>query len=273
MSAISTPHIGMSQAAVRLGERVIFQNLSFSVQQGEILAILGPNGRGKTTLLKALLGSQRLHDGQRHAPPVIGYVPQYQYGSENHCCLDVVLMARAARLSMFSLPSSRDRERAWNALNQVGATRYAERLFGSLSGGERQLVLLARALATGANVLVLDEPASALDLANQDLLLSVLFELRRARSHSVIFTTHHPQHALYLADQVLLMHTEDEIKFGPADELLSEAELSRLYNVRLRRVAVQTGEHHQSTICPVFGLREPQQFSFSPSTEQRYPNE
>lgn len=259
MQTVFTSHLSLTGACVRFGERVIFQDLSFNVQKGETLAILGPNGCGKTTLLKALLGSQRLDQGQRQVPHLIGYVPQYQYGSENHCCLDVVLMARAALLPMFSLPSQRDRKLALEALEKVGGGHFAYRLYGSLSGGERQLVLLARALATGAEVLILDEPASALDLANQDLLLSVLFELRRVRSHSILFTTHHPQHALHLADKVLLMHTNDQIKFGPADELLTESELSRLYNVRLRRLMVQTGEHFQSTICPVFGIREPDQ--------------
>ncbi|WP_438886858.1 ATP-binding cassette domain-containing protein, partial [Bacillus cereus group sp. Bce002] len=86
------------------------------------------------------------------------------------------------------------RKLALEALEKVGGGHFAYRLYGSLSGGGRQLVLLARALATGAEVLILDEPASALDLANQDLLLNVLFELRRVRSHSVVFTTHHPQH-------------------------------------------------------------------------------
>ena len=93
MQTVFTSHLSLTGACVRFSERVIFQDLSFNVQKGETLAILGPNGRGKTTLLKALLGSQRLDQGQRQVPHLIGYVPQYQYGSENHCCLDVVLMA------------------------------------------------------------------------------------------------------------------------------------------------------------------------------------
>lgn len=246
-------HVRMTGAEVRFGARTIFSDLSFAVQKGETLAILGPNGRGKTTLLKSLLGSQRLVRGQREVPRLIGYVPQYQQGSENHSCLDVVLMARAALLGMFSLPSRRDRMLSLEALERVGGGAFATRLYGTLSGGERQIVLLARALATGADLLVLDEPASALDLANQDLLLGVLAGLRRQRSHSVIFTTHQPQHALYLADKALLMHA-DAVRFGTADEVLTEAELSRLYNVTLRRMTVQAGAHCQSTVCPIFGL-------------------
>ena len=137
MQTVFTSHLSLTGACVRFSERVIFQDLSFNVQKGETLAILGPNGRGKTTLLKALLGSQRLDQGQRQVPHLIGYVPQYQYGSENHCCLDVVLMARAALLPMFSLPSQRDRKLALEALEKVGGGHFAYRLYGSLSGGER----------------------------------------------------------------------------------------------------------------------------------------
>lgn len=256
MNEIKTAHVSMEQAEVRFGSRVVFENLSFNINKGEIMAILGPNGRGKTTLLKTLIGTQPLVRGQRKIPQLIGYVPQYQQGSEEHRSLDVVLMARASLLSMFSLPTRRDQRRAFEALEQVGAGHLANQRFGSLSGGERQLVLLARALATGAELLILDEPASALDLANQDLLLSVLHDLRSERSHSVIFTTHDPQHALYLGDKVLLMHEKDEIRFGSADKLLSEAELSRLYKIRLRRIQMQDGEHSQSTVCPIFGLKK-----------------
>lgn len=254
-TADHTLHVHMSQAEVRFGTRTIFRDLSFAICKGETMAILGPNGRGKTTLLKSLLGSQRLAQGQRSVPKLIGYVPQHQHGSENHQCIDVVLMARAALLPMFSLPSRHDQELALQALDRVGAAHLAQRYYGSLSGGERQIVLLARALATGADLLILDEPAAALDLANQDLLLGVLFELRRQRSHTVIFTTHHPQHALYLADKALLMHANEKIRFGLANELLTEAELSRLYNVTLRRIMIKTGEHQQNAICPLFGLR------------------
>lgn len=249
-----SPHVRVTDAEVRFGSQVVFSDLNFTMQKGETMAILGPNGRGKTTLLKSLLGSQKLTRGLLQLPSQIGYVPQHQHGSEDYSCLDVVLMARVAQLGMFSLPSKRDRVMALEALERVGAGAFAERLFGTLSGGERQIVLLARALATGTDLLILDEPAAALDLANQDLLLNVLNELKRERSHSVILTTHHPQHAIYLADKALLMHAET-ILFGRADEVLTEAELSRLYDITLCRLTINSGSNYQSTACPIFGLR------------------
>ncbi len=118
-------------------------------------------------------------------------------------------------------------------------------------------------------MLILDEPAAALDLANQDLLLGVLYQLRQTRSHSIIFTTHHPQHALYLADKALLMHANAPVVFGAADDVLTEAQLTQLYNITLRRLAVQVGDFQQHTVCPIFGLRELQEWADEPKPQTK----
>ena len=144
-----------------------------------------------------------------------------------------------------------DEAAALSALATVGAERFAERPFGQLSGGERQIVLLARALATEAKVLVLDEPAASLDLANQDLLLGVLMRLRQARGHTIVFTTHHPQHGLFLADRALMMHAGDEVRYGRASEMMTDAELARLYGVPFSRHAAGPGR--TDIVSPIFG--------------------
>ena len=246
--------ISLDSAGVRRGDRWIFRNVTFDLPAGDVLVILGCNGRGKTTLLRALLGTLKLDEGKRVMPGVVGYVPQYQHGGDQHRCLDIVMMARAATLGLFGLPGRADHVAAEAALSLVGAEAFRDRLFGHLSGGERQIVLLARALATEANVLVLDEPAASLDLANQDLLLGVLQRLQKARTHTIVFTTHHPQHGLFLADKALMMHAGQETLFGPADEVMSDKELSRLYGVPFCRMPINDGRSCRQAVCPMFGL-------------------
>lgn len=243
--------IALSNAGMRRGPRWIFRNVSFDLPDGEVLAILGCNGRGKTTLLRTLLGSLGLSEGTRTMPSVVGYVPQAQGGGDQHRCLDIVMMGRAGRLGLFGLPGKADEAAALSALATVGASQFAERPFGHLSGGERQIVLLARALATEAKVLVLDEPAASLDLANQDLLLGVLMRLRQARSHTIVFTTHHPQHGLILADRALMMHAGDEVLYGPTADMMTDGELARLYGVPFVRHSGAVDR--PDIVSPIFG--------------------
>ncbi|MGO1164497.1 ABC transporter ATP-binding protein [Brucella sp. C7-11G] len=243
--------ISLCNAGFKRGGRWIFRHVSFDLSEGEALVILGCNGRGKTTLLRALLGSLQLTEGTCSMPRIVGYVPQSQNGGEQHRCLDIVTMARAGRLGLFSLPGKADEAAALEALAAVGAERFAERPFGHLSGGEKQIVLLARALATEAKILLLDEPAASLDLANQDLLLGVLMRLRQARSHTIIFTTHHPQHGLFLADRVLMMHTGEEVRYGTISDMMTDSELTRLYGVPFARHSPGIGQ--PDVISPIFG--------------------
>lgn len=232
--------IGLGNAGVRFGGRWIFRNLDLAVAAGTSLALLGPNGRGKTTLIRALIGTQKLDEGTRQAPAVIGYVPQI--GSPMaYAVLDMVVMGRAQALGVFGSPSAEDYAAARDALETVGLSDLAARMFSEISGGERQLVLLARALATGARTIVLDEPSSALDLANQHRLLGILNDLRREGGYTIIFSTHLPQHALHASDETLLMMSHGEIRRGLTDAVLTEANLERTYQVPVRRVAMPDG--------------------------------
>lgn len=249
--------IGLNQASVAFGQRTLFKDVSFSVPVGRSMAILGPNGRGKTTLLRALLGFQPLASGKRHAPKVAGYVPQHGASQAKLSGLDVVVMGRAVQLGLFGQPSAADREAAEAALVQVGACGLANLRYDRMSGGQRQMVLIARALATGSPVLVFDEPTSALDLGNQAKTLELLDTLRLRRDFAIIFTTHDPNHALAASDDVLLMMPGGGEIHGPVSQMIEPDKLSELYGVPMRWVDVNgpTGETRRA-ILPAFSGTE-----------------
>lgn len=236
------------------GERWQFRELDFDLRAGEITAILGPNGRGKSTLLRVLAGLLKPTSGFAECNPRTGVVPQEFLGTFPYSVLDVVLMGRARHIALFGSPRAGDVETAMAALHATGMTDYAARSIGSLSGGERQLVLIARALAGENDVLLLDEPASALDLKNQDTVLSLLGELADTQKLAIAFTTHQPNHATAVADNVLLMLPHTQTLFGATDEVMTEANLEALYGVPVRAARLR-GEREETAFVPLFRQR------------------
>lgn len=230
----------------------IFRHHSLTLGAGEIAAIIGPNGRGKTTLIKTILGLHKANEGRIELGTQAAYVPQHSGASFPYPVRDAVVMGRARHIKTFRSPSRSDYRQADAALERLGITEFAQRPITELSGGERQLVLIARAIVSESRLIVLDEPASALDYRNQQTILQVLRSLSRDDGIAILFTTHMPQHAQVLADRVLLMKDWDQYQYGRSDEVLTETHLSALYGIDIRALAFDhQGQAHQ-TVVPVF---------------------
>jgi iron complex transport system ATP-binding protein len=222
-------------------DRVVGRALNVALEQGEVLALLGPNGGGKTTLLKTLLGILAPQQGEvaidgralatvplRERARLIAYVPQVHMPTFAFTVESVVLMGRTSHGNLFSRPSAHDRMVAARMLEQFGIANLAARPYTMISGGERQLVLLARALAQEPQFVVLDEPTASLDFGNQG---KVMREIRAlaAAGHGVLFTTHDPNHALRAADRAYLLRAGERIAEGAVGSVLTRAQLEALY--------------------------------------------
>jgi len=232
--------------------QTVLQGYRGELERGKVLAVLGPNGCGKTTLLKLLIGALTPREGSLRVKGRVAFVPQLFQVSFPYSVLDMVLMGRAHRVGLFSSPSAKDEKAALEALDKLGLAGLAGRPFEELSGGQRQLVIFARALATEAGILVLDEPTSALDLRNQGIMLEWIRRLSRAEGLSVVITTHHPHHAHAVADTTMLMMGSQESLCGPTDEVVTEENLLRLYGVVLKRVQCEVAGTSFDTFVPVY---------------------
>lgn len=225
------------------GRSIIGGGLTLDLAKGETLALLGPNGSGKTTLFKTVLGllpalggrvlvegadSAGWSPGQRAR--IFGYVPQSSPGFFPFSVAEVVLMGRTARLGPFAAPAAKDRAVAAAMLERLGIAHLAERDFPRISGGERQLVLIARALAQEPAILVLDEPTASLDFGNQRLILDTVRRLS-GQGLSIVLSTHHPDEAFAVANKAALLRAGALLAAGPVPATLTEDSLTALYGV------------------------------------------
>ena len=229
------------------GREWIFRGVSFRVVPGSVTAVLGPNGRGKTTLVRCAAGLLKPQEGAVRPDGVVGYVSQARGSSFAFRVLDMVLMGRVRQIHVFGTPSRDDRVAALDAMERVGIVHLRDRQFPTLSGGEQQLVLIARAIASESPILALDEPTTGLDLRNQAQILSLLRKLV-TDGMSVLLTTHHPDHALYLADSVVLMMGPNDVRTGAAGDMLTDIALSALYDIEVQTLGYRQNGMDQRAI-------------------------
>lgn len=229
----------------------IFSDISFSIYRGDVLCILGPNGTGKTTLIKCLNGLHEVNSGEilingenmkklsfKEISRHIGYIPQSHVPSFPFKVLDVVLMGRAPYLNLSDSPKKEDMEIALNSLKTLGIEKLKDKEYTNLSGGERQLVFLARVLCQKPDILILDEPTSHLDFGNQIKLLEIIDNLAKT-GLSIIMSSHFPDHAFLSSTKVAIMKDRRFIDFGTPDDVVCEENLRKAYSIDVRLIELE----------------------------------
>lgn len=221
----------------------VLQGISFTAESGDFLSVLGANGAGKSTLFRCLLGGLTDYTGaieldgrdvrtlsRRETAEHIAYIPQIHRPTFGYSVLDTTLMGLTRQLSPFRSPTPEMEKHAMDALEQMGVAQLAERNFATLSGGEQQLVLIARALCQQSDILVMDEPTSSLDYGNQLRVLERVRLLAR-QGYTVLLSTHDPQHALRFSQKVLALSSGQVAADGCTADVLTPELLRRLYGV------------------------------------------
>lgn len=252
----------LDSVACSYDAKEVVKDVSFTLEAGDVMCLLGANGSGKTTLFRAILhflpltrgevyieGETIAHWSRRRLARAIAYVPQAHTPPFAFKVRDVVLMARTAHMNSMGTATRHDYEIVDQSLDSLGIMNLAEKEYTQLSGGERQMVLVARALAQEAKLLVMDEPASSLDFGNQ---IRMLTEVKRLseRGVSVLITTHSPNHAFLCASKVAVMKAGRLLACGEPDLVMTSSRLEEAYGVPLEVVDIGNGNR---TCVPLSG--------------------
>ncbi|MGZ7116139.1 MAG: ABC transporter ATP-binding protein [Methanobacterium sp.] len=230
------------------GNDNIFEDINFEVDKGNVFCILGANGTGKTTLIKCLNGLMKLNSGKvllngqdiysfNHSKIAknIGYIPQIHNSTFPFTILDVVLMGRAPHIDTFSSPSKKDIEIAEDSLKSLNIYHMKDKPYTEISGGEKQLVFIARVLAQEPSVLLLDEPTSHLDFGNQIRTLNIIEKLAN-NGLSVIMSSHFPDHAFISANKVAIIKGTEFIDIGTPEDVITEENMEKAYGIKVKIV-------------------------------------
>jgi iron complex transport system ATP-binding protein len=261
--------IKISNATFAYDKADVFRDISLEINEGEIFCLFGPNGCGKSTLIQCILGILNLKSGiitlrgqdvSTMKPQMVAkeaaYIPQVHDKPFPFKVIDVVMMGRTAYTGMFSLPGSEDRKIAEEALERVGISHFRDRPYTQLSGGETQLVLVARALAQQTPVLIMDEPTAHLDFRNELAFLETTVRLVQSTGITVIMATHSPNHALYfegrtIKTRVALMNNEQVVFQGTPSAVLTVENMASTFNIESKVLAYTWEEQQMMQIVPL----------------------
>ena len=243
------------------GKQKVLKGISFCMEKGEFVCVLGANGCGKTTLLKSILAFLTPQHGQvllygkdihqmdeRERARKIAYIPQYHTPPFPFTVRDVVLMGRTPHLSRICRPTEKDCRIADESMERLGIAHYANKSYTALSGGQRQMVVIARALAQQPDLLIMDEPTASLDFGNQYLVLAQVKKLAR-EGMGGLMVTHNPDHAFYCADRIIAMEDGKILSMGDAGKVINEAVMKAVYHMPVKVRSVSLGEGLDATIC------------------------
>ncbi len=249
-------------------QELILKEISFTLAPGELLAVLGPNGAGKTTLLRCLMGLKKWHSGQTllngvdaaTIPPRrfwqrAAYVPQAKGVFTSLTAGDMILLGCTNRLGRFAVPGAAERRRVRKVAGDLGITRLLPEKCTEISGGELQMVLIARALVAEPELLILDEPEGGLDFKNQLIILDILSSLT-AGGLSCIFNTHDPAHALMRAHKALLLQRDGTALYGPAGQVLTEENIRSSFGIKAIISEIEAEGKYYRSILPLEALPE-----------------
>lgn len=224
----------------------ILKNINLHLEKGHILSVLGPNGIGKTTLLKCMIGLLPWTSGRsilngtdlckmksKDIWNTISYIPQAHSFSFSYTGLEMVMLGRSSHLGLFEQPGAQEIEMAEVMMEKVGITRLAGKDCNRMSGGELQMVLIARALINEPELIILDEPETGLDFHNQILVLNMIERLAHEEGISAIMNTHYPTNAMSIADEAFMMNRKGDRFYGTTDSILNEQNISRSFDVNV----------------------------------------
>lgn len=236
------------------GERQVLKDISFSAEYGSFLSVLGPNGVGKSTLFRCMLGLLAPSSGTvnidgdnistmsaAQLSKHIAYIPQSHNPVFNFSVLDMVLMGTTAQLGQFSSPGKAQQDLAESAMERLGILHLKDRSYGNISGGERQLTLIARAIAQSAKILVMDEPSASLDFGNRIRVMQTVRNLTKD-GYAVIQSTHDPDQAYMYSDMVLAMYDGRILAWGTPQDTINNNVISSLYGVDVEVSSMRNDE-------------------------------
>ncbi len=237
----------------------VCSSISFCLREGEITALVGPNGSGKTTLLKLILGLLKKTDGsiiidnkdsseysQREYSKILAYIPQYYSIEFSVSVLDMVVMGRNNSIQGFSMPKPEDIMYARNVLKKLRMDHLENEYYESLSGGWKQMVLIARAVCQNARVLVMDEPTSSLDYFNQSLVIDTIGELSK-NGYSILISSHDLNQPNYYAHKTIILKDGKTLAYGFTNEILTQENLSKAYGVDIEVLTTKDNKNANRT--------------------------